>query len=218
MAAPNTLFNQAAQDSVAVFNASFGQVFQNARPMIARATPSARLADHPLEDGQTVSDYKVTIPTSLNLLLFASADDYRDVYAEITELFEKSELLTVQTKASTFPDMVIMAMPHEEKSDMYDAIVLNVTLRRVKLVAPETEYAPENATDADAKALGERAPTAPQAVETAPSVKIKPTTGTGNNYFQPDSSEAYTISGVETGSGQAVIGGTTGKILQTGLR
>lgn len=157
MTAFNTLI-----DTVAIFDSNFNQVFPDARPMKCTVRPSARIMEHPLENGQIIADYKIILPREIIQPLIVSSDVYKDVYAEINNLFETAELLTVQTRVSNFTNMVIEKMPHEERPDMFDVVTIELSLKQVVLVQPVSNFAPANPTKVDTQNNGQQnATTAP---------------------------------------------------------
>jgi hypothetical protein len=182
-------------DIVGVFDDSFNQVFAEARPVRAFPRPSARLMDHPLETGQIVSDYKVILPVELQMELILPSPFSRDLYAEIWQLWQQSELLTVQTKASSYPNMIIAEIPHEETPEKYDALPMTIRFRQVQVVTSVTSYAPADPTQANTQNLGnQNAYTVNYA--TNPD-------GTLDLSSIPPQQPAYTLNGVQT------IGGTS---------
>lgn len=147
-------------DQVAVYDSQFRQVFSGASPMRGDAREVARIMEHPLEGGQSVSDYKVILPIEISLPLIIPGRFYRDIYQEIRTLFQKSELLSVKMRADTYGDMVIVQMPHEERADMHDAITVNLQLKQVLLVKKQGSYAPRNQSMTNTQRNGEQLPEA----------------------------------------------------------
>jgi len=136
--ANNTQYSTSAQDVIGVFTQDSSiQLFVNARPIKAKVNTTASVMSHPVEDGTTITDHKVINPIEIELSMILSSSDYRSVYQSIKEVFEKSTLLTVQTRSGTYRSMIISAMPHDEDADLYDAIGLALKLNEVKfLVCP----------------------------------------------------------------------------------
>lgn len=146
-------------DTVAVFDSNFNQVFQNARPMKCQARPSIRSMDHPLETGQIISDYKITMPVDVMLPVIVTSEFYKDVYAEIYNLMNTSELLVVQTRASNFINMIITDMPDEERPDMFDVITIELRLKQVLLVQAKSNFAPADPAKVNTQNSGQQSPT-----------------------------------------------------------
>jgi hypothetical protein len=127
----------AAQDVVAVFNSDLVQVFTQARAIKANVDRSSKAMEHPLETGATITDHRIILPVSIDLSLLLVSEDYQAVYQQVRDLFKAGALLTVQTRADSFPSMLIEKMPHDESPDMYDGIALALTLKQAQFVQPQ---------------------------------------------------------------------------------
>jgi len=60
------------------------------------------------------------------------------LYGEIRELFRAAVILTVQTRAETYDNMLLTAMPHDERPEEFDALTITLQLREAIFV--ETTY------------------------------------------------------------------------------
>lgn len=129
-----------AVDLVGLFDEDFRQVAEGARPIKAIVREEARVMDHPIEDGSTITDHRVMLPVEIELSLILSnpADDY----ARLRSLYRAAELLTVQTNATSYPDMLIAGMPHDESPDMFGAVPLALQLRQVITVEAQFQALP----------------------------------------------------------------------------
>jgi len=125
------------QDVVAVLNSSFVQVFEKARILKAGIGPTSKAMEHPLETGATVTDHRIILPVTVELSMLLTSEDYPAVYLQVSDLFKKGELLIVQTRVSSFPDMLIEKMPHEETGDIFDGVALAVSLKQAQFVQPQ---------------------------------------------------------------------------------
>jgi len=152
------LNHAASADAVAILDSNFDQVFPNARPMRGEVIPRSRLMDHPLETGQIITDYKIVLPIEIVIPMLVPALFYRNTYQEIWNLWQTSELLTVQMRASNYPNMIIAELPHEEKPDMYDVITINLRFRQVQIVQPVSTYAPADPVNSDTQVSGQQNP------------------------------------------------------------
>lgn len=137
MAATDTPTPSAAVDVVCVLNAALVQVFEKARPMKAQVKPESKLMEHPLETGSTITDHRIILPVTIELAMLLSSEDYASVYNQIKDLFLRAELLTVQTRVGSYPDMLIEKIPHEESADMQDGCIVAVTLKEARFVTPQ---------------------------------------------------------------------------------
>lgn len=128
------------EDVVAVFDSSYNQVFQLARSMKLNVLPSSKLMDHPIENGATRSDFRVFNPTDLELSVVCTSDNYQAVYQQIKTAYLSGDVFFVTSKADTYSNMMIQAIPHDEIPDMFDVITVAIKMREVILV--QTQYQP----------------------------------------------------------------------------
>lgn len=132
-----TLFPAAAsQDVVGVFE-GYSQVFRDARPMKVSVSKGANLMEHPLEDSCTITDHMVMQPVEVSLSLTLTPDTCRETYREISDIFMQGKVLTVQTRVSSYPNMLIQSLPHDETPEMFDAVTMSLKLREVTLIRTE---------------------------------------------------------------------------------
>lgn len=172
---PAVSFLGGSSDVVAVLDSGFSPVLVGSSPMKAEVMPRAKLMDHPLESGQLTTDYKIIVPLELRLPLFIPYPFYRDIYQEILNLWRASELLTVQTKASTYSNLVIVEPLHEENPDMFDAIIVNLKFREVQVVDSSGQFAPADPTQSDTVNSGEQQPIpGPDAIVSSGAVTADP--------------------------------------------
>lgn len=138
MALNDTKIPSAASDVVAILDSGFNQIFASARPIKAFVNEPSKPMEHPLETGSIVTDNIIFLPREIELSMILPAPDYRSVYAQIVQTFRTATLLTVQTRTSTYKNMIIIAPPHEENADMFDAIPMIVKLKEVQIVSAAT--------------------------------------------------------------------------------
>ncbi|POP42321.1 hypothetical protein CHU32_03545 [Superficieibacter electus] len=126
---------QTTADVVAVLDSSFRQIFPDARPIKATVKEEAKAMQHPVESGASVVDHRVILPVEIKLSLIIPGDAYRDVYQQIRQYWLRGDLLTVQTLAGTYQNMMISGMPHDESSDLIDALPMEITLVEQKIAS-----------------------------------------------------------------------------------
>lgn len=129
MATSNTPTPTQAVDVTAVLDAKLVQLFPQARALRVETTPEAKLMEHPLETGATIVDHRVVLPLVVTLSMILASQDYAAVFNQIRDLFGRGELLTVQTRVGSYPNMVIEKIPHEETEAIFDGVTLTLTLR-----------------------------------------------------------------------------------------
>jgi hypothetical protein len=124
-----------AYDVVAIVDPDSGlQLFTSAEAMKANVGPLSKIMDHPLEDGSPVSDYKIILPITIDLVMLVNAASYDGTYQAITQAFQDSTFLTVRTNANTYEDMVIEGLPHDESPEMFGMLQIGLRLREIQLV------------------------------------------------------------------------------------
>lgn len=157
-----------AVDVTGLFNDDFRQLAPGARPLKALVIEEARVLDHPLEDGSTITDHRVMLPTEIELSLMLG--DPAGDYAQLSGMYRRGELMTVQTRTTSYPRMLIQAMPHDQDPGMYDAVPMALRLRQVTLVEAQFQALPprkvERPRDASTQRRGEQT-TTPADGETA---------------------------------------------------
>lgn len=133
----NLLTGSLKIDVVGIFDGtSLQQVFTDARPVKAFVREQNKVMDYPVETGVTLSDHKVQLQKVIELSLVIPAAAYSSTYQQIAGAAMNATLLTVQTRAGVYPNMIIEAYPHEEDPAMYDAITMAIRFREVLFVAP----------------------------------------------------------------------------------
>lgn len=159
----------AAQDVVAVYDASFAQKFADAIPVKALVKEGATFMTHPVETGEVISDHRVIDPIEIELVLISKSGFYASVYQEIKQTFLKAEPLSVQTKVGTYANLYIQDMPHSEEVDMFDAVKISVKLREVQFVDAQYSELPPSKTkdkkDSDTVKRGTQTPKTPDAAQ-----------------------------------------------------
>lgn len=162
-------------DIVGVFDQNFNQLFNQARPLKLRVKEQAKVMQHPVETGIVITDHEIFEPIEIELSLLLTGggitsliqggdffNNYRSLYSEIRNLYEKGVLLTVQTKTATYQNMIIQAMPHEETSDVYDGIVLAVRFSEVQYVTAQYATLPpsdvQDPSNASTQQSGQKQP------------------------------------------------------------
>lgn len=121
-------------DVVAVRRMDSGeQVFAAARPLSAQIFEVAQLMEHPLEDGSSVTDHIVYMPVEIELPLMVTGD-VETVLAEVRALYRSAELLTVQTISGSHSNMVIQAMPHDERSESAGSATISLQFKEAVFV------------------------------------------------------------------------------------
>lgn len=165
-----------AQDVVGVFDANFNQLFVNARAMRALVSPEAKIMEHPLETGAQIADHIVYLPVEIELSFILDPATARDTYQEIKSTFKAATIVSVQTKADTFSNMVIKHIPHDEVPEMFDTFAVAMKLREAQFVQPQYAQLPANKVKKPANSstvkTGEKTSTTPALAQQSAAVGI----------------------------------------------
>lgn len=132
-------------DVVGIFDNESRQLLPEGRPLKAEVRPTWKVMDHPVEKGSSVSDHKIRMPVEIDLTLVMQAPGARDTYKRLREISEQDETVTIQTRADSYADMTVTAMPHDETSDVFDALPVVVKFREVQFVETQFQALPPKA-------------------------------------------------------------------------
>jgi len=143
--------------------ASIGQLFINARPMKATIRETSKVMEHPAEIGITLTDHHIINPVEIDIPLIVSSEFYAATFSQIRQNFIGATPLAVKTRVGVYSDMIIADMPHEEDSDKFDVITINLHLKQVIYAVPGngtipggtvTNYQPLAADNSNTQASG----------------------------------------------------------------
>jgi len=115
-----------------------------------------RLTSFPVEDGSNRSDHVVEEPTHITID-FLVQEDLVNQLQSIKTAWKDNILFTVMTRGAMYKDMFLVAMPHDEPSNMI-GIGLTLVFREYKTVYPEYGEVPirvEQSKQADTKQRGQ---------------------------------------------------------------
>jgi hypothetical protein len=161
-----TLLPTSAYDQVQVLDQDFNQVFPLARALKAVVKEEAKVMEHPLETGATITDHRIILPVEIELSFILPPGSYQDTYRQIRQFYLNATLLIVQTKSGVYYDQLIASMPHEENPDQYDALTLALTLKQAQFATTKVDYSPKNVKQSSevnrGAQQGKTVPTSPQ--------------------------------------------------------
>ncbi len=100
------------------------QRFSGARPIKATVAESAKLMTHPIENGEVITDHRIILPVAISLAVILRSFDYRSTYAAIREAFRATQQFSIQTKTTTYTNMYLRDIPHEEDPTRFDTVTM----------------------------------------------------------------------------------------------
>ena len=116
--------------------------------MSAEVVEDCKLSEHPLEDGKISVDNKVILPTEINVQVTLSAQDYQDKLALLKKYKNENQMIYVETKFGSYPNMQIVNMPCSMNINNINRLTFTIKLREV-LVSGEDKAIPDNVGDSD---------------------------------------------------------------------
>ena len=141
---------------VAIFGAgNFTPIFTGGGLWKATIKETSRVMEHPVETGATIADFHVIEPKEIEIQILVPVPDFTSTYQNLRSAYLNATLLTVQTKADVYQNMIIRDLPHEEDPDMFDVLNITLHLREVLFVVPVSvasqaqpaNFSPANPTD-----------------------------------------------------------------------
>jgi hypothetical protein len=135
MALTNPGLNESAQDAVAILDGeTFQPLFAGLNPMRVTVRETSKVTSFAVEDGTQRSDHRYFDPVEIDLPLLLT-DEIRDTFEKLRQAYIDGRTVIVQTKVRSYPEMMIMEMPHDE--DMSESAPIAFRLKEIKTVKPE---------------------------------------------------------------------------------
>lgn len=132
------LFSTSASDLVCILdNDSLEQIFVASSPMRVSVREAKKATQFAVEDGTTRSDHVTTDAVEISIDLFISDERARNGYAEVRQAWLDNRLVTVQTKISSYPDMLILDIPHDETTDTHGSVIMPIRLQEWRTYEPQ---------------------------------------------------------------------------------
>jgi hypothetical protein len=143
-------------DVVALYTQKFVQLFPSAKIMHANIRQRSQVMEHPLETGSIIIDHSIILPTEIDLSIILESADYKNVYAQINQYFQARTLVLVQTRAGVYENQIIMEIPHEENSEMINAIIMGIKLKEVQIEGGTTGNFVQNPANSNTVSRGQQ--------------------------------------------------------------
>jgi len=161
-----------AVDVVAILGPGFVPLWSALRPLEAAVFESADLMEHPVENGTVIADHLVHHPREILMPMVCIGErEYRSTYASLKAAFMAGIKLTITTRTSSYSDMILTDMPHEETPDRFNAISMALRFREAIVVTPQsgglTEEQTQDPAQASTQAGGTKQTTTPSTAQAA---------------------------------------------------
>ena len=132
------LSTTSAADLVAILdNENLQQMFVASAPIGLYVCESKKATQFAVEDGTTRSDHVTTDAIEISFDLFLSDENARNGYEEIRQAWRENRLVTVQTKISSYPDMLILEIPHDETVEGGGSIRVPIRMQEWRTYEPQ---------------------------------------------------------------------------------
>lgn len=126
------------QDLVCILdNENFQQLFTTASPMRMSVREAKRTTKFEVEDGTTRSDHVVIEQVEIAIDFIIEDEFARDCYQQIRQAWTDNRLVSVQGKVSSYPNMLITEMPHDESPEYGMGIAMPIRLVEWRSVEPQ---------------------------------------------------------------------------------
>lgn len=132
------LLSDSSTDLVAILdNESLQQLFTASSPMRVTVRETKKVTEFAVEDGTTRSDHTTFNPIEVVVDLFISDELARNGYEAIRQAWRDDVLVTIQTRVSTYPDMMIVDMPHDQSNSGGGSITIPVRMQEWRTYEPQ---------------------------------------------------------------------------------
>lgn len=136
-------FISASDDIVCILdNENYQQLFTATSPMRMTVRELRRTTKYQVEDGSTRSDHVVVDPVEISIDLVIEDEFARDGYQQIRQAWNDNRLVTVQGKVSSYPNMLIAEIPHDESPEYGMGIAMPIRLVEWRSVEPQYSALP----------------------------------------------------------------------------
>jgi len=126
------------QDLVCILdNENFQQLFATASPMRMSVREAKTATKYQVEDGSTRSDHVVVQQVEISIDFIIEDEFARDCYQQIRQAWNDNRLVSVQGKVSSYPNMLITEMPHDESPEYGMGIAMPIRLVEWRSVEPQ---------------------------------------------------------------------------------
>lgn len=124
-----------------------GQI--KAQPMKAYINRDSKGFTHPLENNKNLTDHRIILPIEIQMKLIISRDKTSQIYKELEYYFQTALPVQVKTKADTFDNLYISAIPHGETPEKFNSLEVDVRISEIQLSSNITNFPNEFAPGID---------------------------------------------------------------------
>lgn len=139
--------------------------------MSAEMEITSDLCDHPVENGEVVTDNAILKPLEAKVQLVLPTVFATRIYKEVEDYYVNKKYLMLQTKFALYRNLVISAMPYKMEHGTVDRPTIELSLRQVQVVEPryvsgeDIDFTPNMTVEAESQSTAELGYVSPKQVE-----------------------------------------------------
>lgn len=104
--------------------------------MSAEMSISSDLCDHPVENGEVVTDNAILNPIEAKVELVLPTAFATRIYKQIEDYYVNKKYIMLQTKFALYRNLVISGMPYKMDHETVDRPTVELSLRQIMVVEP----------------------------------------------------------------------------------
>lgn len=122
----------------------FGILFHSASPMRVSVREEKRATKFQVESGEVRNDHVIDLPTEIVVDFLIAGDEARAQYANLVTKYHAKEPVIIQTRLTSYDNMLIESIGREEVADIAEGSTMSVRFIEWREITPEYgELTPE---------------------------------------------------------------------------
>ena len=122
----------------------FGILFHSASPMRVSVREEKRATKFQVESGEVRNDHVIDLPTEIVVDFLIAGNEARAQYANLVTKYHAKEPVIIQTRLTSYDNMLIESIGREEVADIAEGSTMSVRFIEWREITPEYgELTPE---------------------------------------------------------------------------
>lgn len=121
-----------------VLTQEYKPAFPGAIAMKTTVKPTKKTMEHPLEDGAIITDHVILMPIEIIVSMFVPSQDLQNTYDQISQYYNDSTFLIVQTRSDVYTNQYISEIPHDENPDQFNSIEIIVKFKQAQITQSQS--------------------------------------------------------------------------------
>lgn len=123
---------------VSVLDANiFGLLFSSASPVRVSTTEAKQVTKFQVETGETKNDHVIDLPVEISIDFIIVGNGARVQFASLQQKFSDKELVLIQTRMTSYENMLIESISNDEMADISDGSMMTVRFIEWREIQPE---------------------------------------------------------------------------------